>query len=181
MGETPGASSLFNSLGWAAQYHYDAMESLRRYFAPNSPHSPARFSPMGGVRLEALPADYLEETSLRSSLAILTWIEAAFHLDFRYRCRTRLKDNLSRAFRAMYKRKPDYVSLEKDIFAAWSSNVSGPYLLVGELRSAFRFRNWLAHGRYWTPKLGRIYNFESLYLLADAVFSTLPLRGFDEA
>jgi hypothetical protein len=53
--------------------------------------------------------------------------------------------------------------------------------LIGELRSAFKFRNWLAHGRYWTPKLGRNYDFESLYLLADAVFSPLPLRGIDEA
>jgi hypothetical protein len=93
----------------------------------------------------------------------------------------KLKDGLSRAFRAICKRKPDYVSLEKDIFDTWSSYASGAHPLIGELRSAFKFRNWLAHGRYWTPKLGRNYDFESLYLLADAIYSKLPLRGMDEA
>jgi hypothetical protein len=158
MGEIPGNSPLFASLGGAAQYHYDVVESLKRYFGPDSP-----------------------ETGLRSSLAILTWIEAAFQLDYRYRCRNRLRDDLSRAFRATYKRRPDNVSLEKDIFDAWSSYASGAHQLIAGLRSAFKFRNWLAHGRYWTPKLGRSYDFESLYLLADAVYSKLPLRGIDEA
>jgi hypothetical protein len=112
---------------------------------------------------------------------MLTSIEAAFQLDYQYRCQRRLKDSLSRAFRAIYKRKPDYVRLEKDIFDAWSVHSSAAHSLIGELRGAFRFRNWLAHGRYWTPRLGRNYDFESLYLLADAVFCTLPLFGLDEA
>jgi hypothetical protein len=179
MGEIPGNSPLFASLGGAAQYHYDVVESLKRYFSPGSPASLARFDAFSGVRLDARRADYIEETGLRSSLAMLTWLEAVFQLDYQYRCRKRLKDDLSRAFRAMYKRRPDNVSLEKDIFDAWSSCASGAHPLIGELRSAFKFRNWLAHGRYWTPKLGRNHDFESLYLLADAVFSTLPLRGID--
>lgn len=181
MGEVPGNSPLFASLGGAAQYHYDVAESLKRYFNPDSPDSLARLDTYPGPRIVVRPADYIEETGLRSSLAILTWIEAAFQLDYQYRCRRRLKDGLSRAFRAIYKRKPDYVSVEHDIFDAWSGYASGAHPLIGELRSAFKFRNWLAHGRYWTPKLGRNYDFESLYRLADAVYSMLPLRGMDEA
>jgi hypothetical protein len=180
MGETPSNSSLFTSLRWAAQYHYDAMASLQQYLTPSPPHFPSRFDPMGGARLQAEPADYFRETGLRSSLALLTRIEAAFHLDFQYRCRERLKDDLSRAFRAIANRKPNYVSLEKDIFAAWSRYTSETHRLLGELRGAFKFRNWLAHGSYWTPKLGRNFDFESLYLLADAVFSAFPLRGIDK-
>jgi len=181
MGEIPGNSSLFTSLEGAAQYHYDAVESLKRYFDPNSPYSLSRLDTYPGPRVALRPADYIEETGLRSSLAMLTWLEATFQLDYQYRCRKRLKDDLSRVFRATYKRRPDSVSLEKDIFDAWSSYASGAHQLIGELRSAFKFRNWLAHGRYWTPKLGRTHDFGSLYLLADAVFSTLPLRGIEEA
>jgi hypothetical protein len=181
MGEIPGNSPLFASLGGAAQYHHDVVESLRRYFNPDSPHSLARLDTFTEPRVAVRPADYLEETGLRSSLAMLTSMEAAFQLDYQYRCQKKLKDDLSRAFRAIYKRKPDYVSLEKDIFDAWSHYASGAEQLIGELRSAFRFRNWLAHGRYWTPKLGRNYDFESLYLLADAVYSEFPLRGRDDA
>ena len=32
--------------------------------------------------------------------------------------------------------------------------------------TAFKYRHWLAHGRYWEPKLGRIYDYYSLYDLA---------------
>jgi len=181
MGEIPGNSPLFASLGGAAQYHYDAVESLRRYFSRDSLDSRAQLDVFSGVRLDARLSDYIEETGLRSCLALLTWIEAAFQLDYQYRCRKRLKDGLSRAFREISKQKPNYVSLEKDIFDAWSSYASGADPLIGELRSAFKFRNWLAHGRFWTPKLGRNDDFESLYRLADAVYSTLPLRGMDDA
>jgi hypothetical protein len=181
MAETLGTSPLFASLEGAAQYHYDVVESLIRYFSPDSPDSLARLDAFSGVRLDACPADYVEETSLRSCLAILTWMEAVFQLDYQYRCRKRLKDDLSRAFREISKQKPNYVSLEKNIFDAWCSYASGADPLIGELRSAFKFRNWLAHGRYWTPKLGRNYDFESLYLLADAVYSKLPLRGMGDA
>jgi hypothetical protein len=181
MGEIPGNSPLFASLGGAAQYHYDVVESLKRYFSPDTPDSLERLDAFSVVRIDARPEDYIEETGLRSSLAILTWMEAAFQLDYQYRCRKKLKDDLSTAFRAIHKRKPVYVSIEKVIFDAWSRHAPGERQLIGELRSAFKFRNWLAHGRYWTPKVGRKYDFESLYLLADAVYCTLPLHGMDEA
>lgn len=180
MGEISGDSPLFSSLGGAAQYHFDVVESLKLYFNPDSPHSLALLDKYPGPRIAVRSLDYIEETGLRSSIAILTSIEAAFQLDYQYRCRMRLKDSLSRAFRAIYKRKPDYVSLEKDIFDAWSSYASEAQPLIGELRSAFKFRHWLAHGRYWTPKLGRNYDFNILYFLAETVFEELPLCGLDE-
>lgn len=37
---------------------------------------------------------------------------------------------------------------------------------ISELITAFKYRHWLAHGRYWEPKLGRIYDYYSLYDLA---------------
>lgn len=38
--------------------------------------------------------------------------------------------------------------------------------LLGELAGAFRYRHWLAHGRYWQPKLGRKYDYLSVFGLA---------------
>jgi hypothetical protein len=182
MGEIPGNSPLFASLGGAVQYHYDVVESLRRYFNPDLPCSLARLDGFPRARIVVRPAEYIEETDLRSALAMLTLIDAAFKKDYRYRCENKLKDDLSRAFRVIHKRKPDYqnVNLEMVIFDAWSRHAPGERQLIGDLRGAFRFRNWLAHGRYWPPKLGRKYDFDYLFRLADAVYSTLPLRGMDE-
>jgi hypothetical protein len=44
------------------------------------------------------------------------------------------------------------------------------------LKAAFLYRHWLAHGRYWKPKLGRVHDFDSLYLLAQTVMARLPLK-----
>src|SRR5271166_1957517 len=122
MGEIQGNSTLFTSLSGAAQYHYDVVESLKRYFNPDSPNTLARLDTYPGPRVAVRPSDYFEETGLRSSLAILTSIDAAFKRDYRFRCENKLKDDLSRAFRAIHKRKPDYqnVNLEKVIFDAWT-------------------------------------------------------------
>jgi hypothetical protein len=49
--------------------------------------------------------------------------------------------------------------------------------LIGDLRGAFNFRHWLAHGRYWEPKLGRNYDFVTVYGLAASVLSSFPLLG----
>ena len=45
---------------------------------------------------------------------------------------------------------------------------------VGDIRSAFRYRDWLAHGRYWIAKLGRQYDFETIYDLGRTVELAFP-------
>jgi hypothetical protein len=184
MGEVPGGSPLFGSLRGAAQYHYDVVESLKRYFIPESPRSLSRLDAFPETRIIVRSADYMKETDLRSSLAILTSVEAAFHLDFQYRSqRNGPKDDLSKAFRAIHKsrRKNIRIDLDPDLFDAWAKHATGVRGLIGDLRGAFKYRHWLAHGRYWTPQLGRKYDFEFLYRLADAVYNTLPLCGLEEA
>jgi hypothetical protein len=184
MVEVPGGSALFASLTGAAQYHYDVVDSIRRHFSPELPFSLPRIQTFSGPRVAVRPADYIWETELRSSLAILTSIEAAFHLDYQYRSHQNgPKDDLSKAFRTIRKssKKSARLDLDPELFDAWSQHASGVRPLIGELRGAFKYRHWLAHGRYWTPQLGRKYDFEFLYRLADAVYCTLPLCGVYEA
>jgi hypothetical protein len=95
------------------------------------------------------------------------------------RCYGKKKDPVSRALRGIYKKKQEKASLEDEIFEAWISNSSGTRTLIGELRGAFRFRHWLAHGRYWTAKLGRRYDFDDVFTLADQTLQSFPFYGFD--
>jgi hypothetical protein len=48
---------------------------------------------------------------------------------------------------------------------------------IGDLCSAFRFRNWLALGRYWKPKFGREYDFNMVFTPADNTLRSFPLYG----
>ena len=148
-----------------AEYHNDVVSSLKLYFS------------FGRRPDEVAPelTDRLEETDLRSSFVVLARLEAAFRVDYEYRCQKKMKDDLSRAFRTIYKSRKTRVSLEEDIFETWKQNSTGSSQLIGELRGAFKFRHWLAHGQYWRPKLGRKYDFSYVYLLAENVLNALPL------
>ncbi len=111
---------------------------------------------------------------------MLTALEAAFRVDYLYRCQKKMKDDLSRAFRKIYRDREENARLDEDIFETWKrkSLAPGPRL-IGELRGAFKFRHWLAHGRYWEPKLGRKYDFNFIYSLADDVLNAFPLLEFN--
>jgi len=163
------------SLREIAEYHEDAVSSLRSYFG--GVHNLERF--LGytlAQRSEELKLR-IDETALRSMLITLASIEASLRLDYEFRCRKKLKDSLSRAFRAVYKTHQRHVALDEDIFEAWKSHVTESRALISELRTAFRLRHWLAHGRYREPRLGRQFDFDFVYDLANAVNDDLLKDG----
>ena len=115
----------------------------------------------------------LYEAGAASAMMVLTSIEATFRVEYLRRCYARYRDGLSRALRALYRDKGAVVSLSDDLLEAWKNHGTLSGNLVGELRSAFGYRDWLAHGRYWVPKLGRQYDFPSVYDLARKVEAAL--------
>jgi hypothetical protein len=152
-----------------AAYHQDTEASLRVYFNVVSPY----YFRLGYSADEILN-DRLEETDKRSSFVVLTFLEAAFRIDYSRRCQLRRRDELSRAFRYLYKTKRYNVRLDDDIFATWQEIYPINKKLIGDLRGAFIFRHWLAHGRHSVLKIGCKYDYQSIYALADAVFATFP-------
>jgi len=161
-----------------AEYHRDVESSLRLYFTPNNPNFVARFAGYVPSEVEEELADRLSETDMRSALTIMARIEAAFRIDYQQRCRKKETDDVSKAFRRLYKRYgAQYwqVPLEREIFEIWRTVHPDTSSLIGELKGAFRFRHWLAHGRYFQPKLARKYDYWGLYLLAINVLAQFPL------
>lgn len=157
-----------------AAHHVDLESSLTLYFSVSSPTYFVRFVGYAANEVTEELGERRDEIDLTSSLAVLGSIEAAFRIDYLQRCYQREKDPLSRAFRGIYKTKEQQASLDEDIFEGWLANSSVPRSIIGELRGAFRFRHWLAHGRYWTPKLGRRYDFSDVFALADLTFHSFP-------
>lgn len=160
-----------------AAYHKDTDSSLRLFFTSINPNFTVRFFGKSHATIEAELADRLNETDLRSSLAILSRLEAAFRIDYEYRCKKRKKDSLSKAFRVLYKRRRTKVRFEDHILTTWRESHPETRRLIDELKGAFKFRHWLAHGSYWEPNLARKYDYEGVYGLAESVFANLPLLG----
>jgi len=162
------------SLREIAEYHEDAGDSLRGFFSPLAVRVNVQYLFSTEAELSTILATRLVETELRSCLAILSSVEAALRVDYATRCSARLKDPLSRDFRELFKQYENRVSLD-DILQLWSKHYPELKREVGNLRGALKLRHWLAHGRYWAPKLGRKFDFAEVFLLAAVIQNNFPL------
>lgn len=155
-------------------HHEDVDRSLRDSFLPTSPFVASRYASDTFAEVGARLAQRLVENETSSVMSLLASLEADFRIDYLERGYQRLKDRLSRRFRELHKLKGARVSLEEEIFGAWKDKTTVPGDLIAELRSAFRYRHWIAHGRYWVPKLGRKYDYFAVNNLAQLVRASFP-------
>ncbi|MDR3517225.1 MAG: hypothetical protein P4M00_15560 [Azospirillaceae bacterium] len=159
-----------------ADYHRDAEASLRLYFSQTNPDYAARFATYLPSEVNEELAERISETDIRSALVVMARIEAAFRIDYKERCMRKMSDDISIEFRKLFKNSGEKARLDEDIWNMWCEK-SDPSVrvIISQLRSAFRFRHWIAHGRHWN--VGNRYDFQDIYLLADTVFSGFPLCG----
>jgi hypothetical protein len=180
MGDRISFSSELLRFEEVALSHADIANSIRFYYtAPSLANLDPKFigyTVEETQREQNLRLDELDKSSVFSLLAAL---EASFKVDFYLRCYGRERDDLSRSLRAVFKEKGDRISLEEDIIETWKNHFPAAKTHLSELKGAFRYRHWLAHGRYWTPKLGRKYDFSSVYLIAQAIDVNFHLLSLD--
>ena len=136
-----------------------------------------RFSGYTPEEVEQEMAEVLAENERSSTMNILAAVEAAFRIDFIQRGQRRQRDGLSRYFRQLYMSKGTRASLEDEILQGWKEELPVLKPIVSDLTGTFRYRHWLAHGRYWTPKLGRRYDYQDVYALAESIFDTFPFEA----
>ncbi len=157
--------------------HTDIELSLRSYFSPASVSYTIRFADYVESEVKEELEIRLAEHDRTSIFAVLSTVEAAFRIDYLQRSYKKKKDPLSRGFRDLHSRKGSRASLEDEILDKWKEHSTVPGKLIGELKGAFKFRHWLAHGRYWEPKLGQKYDYDGIYLLAETILNSFPLEG----
>jgi len=137
------------------------------------------FSPKTAEELvEKFLADHLLEAEYDACLTLFGAIEAAFRMDLFVRHKKRGKDPRSKAVRQMLKNVPRG-GFDKDIdldkifgLLATDPSVSNSKQTINLLVVFFKYRNWLAHGRYWVlEKLGILKppTFDEIYQLAEEI------------
>ena len=119
---------------------------------------------------------HIEELEKTVSMSILSNIEAGFRIDYVIRSKKRLKDPISRRFRELFKTKAEKVSLENEILTIWKEESPKFKGIISDFIGALKYRHWLAHGRYWTPKLGRKYDLATIYTISEKIYANLPLK-----
>jgi hypothetical protein len=118
--------------------------------------------------------DARRELDAAASLLVLAEAEAVLRVDYLSRVRRKGKDAVSRAYRELHKEKEARVSLDQDLLATWVAHHGECKAAVSEFRAVLSLRHWLAHGRYWTPKLGRAYAPQDVFAIATRLFAKLP-------
>ena len=118
---------------------------------------------------------HIDELEKTVSMNILSSIEASFRIDFSIRTKNRLKDPVSKKFRGLYKNKEERVHLEDEILAIWKQEHPEFKQIISNFIGALKYRHWLAHGRYWTPKFGRIFDIATVYTISEQINANLPL------
>jgi len=121
--------------------------------------SDSRFFGMTADEVGQFFERHRNELDLVAMLDLLAAAEAAVRLDYRARVRQRLKDPVSRRLRDVEKRlrrrHRREAGLEEDILNTWMQcrpRINRP---ASDFKGVLKLRHWLAHGRYWDPKMGR--------------------------
>jgi hypothetical protein len=156
-----------------ADYHTAAETSLRLYFSRVNPNYEGLFIAYSRSEVQKELNNRIEETDFRSSLITLARMEAVLRRDYQYRCREKRADEVSIAFRKWHKTWGDHVRLD-DILDIWSRHHDHPMKrVIGEVSRMFKFRHWLAHGRYWNPN--KKHDFWDVYSTVEVLTENLGL------
>jgi len=157
------------------QYFLDTTRAQRFYHSDASPDFRERFI---GYTKEDLLNELeisLAETEMLSVFSVLAAVEAAFRVDFLYRCKSKKRDKVSKHFRNTYRTNGEKVRLE-DILDVWQEYSAGSKAIISDVKGLFLYRHWLAHGRYYVARLARQkHDFQDVYSLTSITMKSFPL------
>jgi hypothetical protein len=108
------------------------------------------------------------ELELLTTFELLASVEAILRLDLRDRVMKKRKDAVSRRFRGF--RNRDRLRLDEDILEVWSAEAQ---VSVSEFRTLLKLRHWLAHGRYWLPRLGQQRDAADVYRISTKLLNSI--------
>ena len=151
-------------------------KSLKIFFSNLNPEYNSIFIGLTQKELKKELEYHLSEVEKDACLNLLASIEAIFRLDYAIRCEEKDKADISRKFRLLFAQNQYWIPLEEGIFDEWKKVSGIKPTTISNLKGVFKYRHWLAHGRYWTLKAGKEkYDFYELYQLATELDS-FPLK-----
>lgn len=159
---------------------YSSVEnSIELYFSPGNPRFSQIFAFYSPQEIHDERNTCLSEHGLGTSMTVLAAVEAAFRIDFELRCQSTNDDPISNHLRMIRRGRTQHlISFTEDILNGWEQEFPSGRQTIPAMREAYKFRNWLAHGRYWIPNIEK-FEYGDLYALAEEVFSIFPFEGLN--
>lgn len=167
-----GHSSAPLALVAIVEHHETMLRALRDHFggdnlAPGTTPSERR----------ADLARHARELDITSAFTTIATMEAWFRVDYLYRVARRPRGALTLRFREIDRAVGPRARFDDHLLVAWVEVGSARKRTIADIRSALRFRHWVAHGRYWTARFGRVYDFDTMLDLARRVEVEFPFKA----
>lgn len=151
----------------------DTNAALRLFYLQQNPTFQVRFTGYTQGEVGAELDSRLDETDALTAFTLLTAAEAALRTDFVLRCIQNRSDPLSKHFVGLHGANGLRVSLEA-ILDGWKTHASIQAHLIAQIKGAFKYRHWIAHGRYRVPTLGQTYDYFAIQQIV-AIVAGFPL------
>lgn len=144
--------------------------------APSDP----RFTGWTLPEIEEHFATVLDEVDHQISLSLLAAAEAVIRVDFFSRVYRKRKDAVSRQFRDLCLSETRHADSNlrvgfNDILSVWAFESPSCRSALARFRGALNYRHWLAHGRFWAPKLGMRYSPHIVQKIIEELLEALAL------
>lgn len=154
-------------------------KALTIMYSDNNVNFESLFVGRSKKEVESEKEKVMRESDKTHSLLLLTSVEAIIRLDAEERYRNRGKDILSKKIREVYRSRKN-IKLEDHLIAARIEVEPELKRFYDALKIAFKYRHWLAHGRYWESNIQQIKNnnfeFTNLRLIIHNVISNSEFK-----
>ncbi len=168
----------FLSLDEIVAYKNDSEKALRRYYRQLIDREIKDLDKTGYTEddLRGELKRRLRELELNNIFLLLSSIEGWMRLGLQERLeKEKRRDKINKKLLAYM--QENGIELIKDIpidqvFKMYKMVCSKN--ILDQIQQAFRsYRHWMAHGRYYRQKINKRYDFDSLYMLIDAIYPCL--------
>jgi len=106
---------------------------------------------------------------------LISATEALLRVDYYDKISKKDKSPVGREFRVINKKKRNKVSLEDDIVTTWKTATGDTSF--SNFLGLLKYRHWLAHGRYWQPKLGRQFSVDIAYEISENIYDVIAVKS----
>lgn len=180
----PDIASVWSWLEFQKELIDDGLSSVLRMFSATRGHVvpvtrpyESQFIDFTRQQVKEFFEEQRSQMELAAMLELLATTEAVLRIDFRNRVKKRRKDPLSRRYREIHRDRSSMnerprIRLSEDVLEALSEEEG---VNVSAFRGALKLRNWLAHGRWWPPKLGFIYTPELVFDISKTLIDSIPV------
>jgi len=138
----------------------DQGEALERLFhaRPTLAADPrSRFHKLSAGAIQDRLEQDRQELDLWVVMMLMASFEAAIRTDAKDRIQSRTRDEVRKPLRILHDKHEHESRIRlADILAIWEDHAPVSASAKSNLRILLKHRNWLAHGRHWTNKSGKL-------------------------